>query len=86
LDLAVYHTYAGQWPVWNSPSELQTSLNALTSRLNEVGVSNNGPVGGQKIDLTKSDIPINKIQASINSLVSRYKPTVILAILPSKDA
>lgn len=81
----LYITYAGQRPAWNSPSELQTSLNALTSKLNEVGVSNNGPAGGQKIDLTDSDIAINKIQSTVESLVSRYKPTVILTILPSKD-
>lgn len=81
----LYINYAGQRPAWGSPAELQGSLNAFAEKLNEVGVQNRGAVGGDKIDLAPSDIPIEKIENSVKSLMAKYRPAMILIILPSKD-
>lgn len=81
----LYINYAGQRPAWGSPAELQGSLIAFAEKLNEVGVQNRGAVGGDQIDLAPSVIPIEKIENSVKSLMAKYKPAMILVILPSKD-
>ncbi|KAH2990860.1 hypothetical protein KXV72_003163 [Aspergillus fumigatus] len=71
-------------PRFENPGQLNTSLQAFTAKLNEIGVAAAAPKPGMMIRLTGNDHE-GEIDRAVGELMGRHTPTLILTILYSSD-
>lgn len=69
---------------WPSPAAMNESLGAFTEVLRGMGVAADFPQPGMRIQLNGRNDP-EAIENAVRELQTKYKPSLILGVLPSKD-